>query len=254
MARHVRLGVLVPSSNTALEPLTQAMLASIDNGDTTVSVHFSRFQVTRIDLSAQGLAQFTLTPIIAAAQLLADAKVDVIGWSGTSAGWLGFETDDKLCAAIQNETGIPATTSTLALNCALKLFGIADLGLVTPYIEAMNDAIIQNYAGIGVLIEKHHERHLGITDNNAICDVDEMTLDGMIESVVKDGAKAVTTFCTNLRAAQKVAQWEQRHGIILFDTVTIVVWDMLRLTGIDTGRVKGWGRLFVESALFKSHP
>lgn len=77
----IRFGVLTPSSNTALEPLTCAMLADIE----PVSAHFSRFRVTQISLEPEALGQFDDRPILAAAKLLADAKVDVIGWSGTSA-------------------------------------------------------------------------------------------------------------------------------------------------------------------------
>lgn len=80
MVRKVRLGVLVPSSNTALEPLTQAILASISDADLKISVHFSRFHVTQISLSPDSNAQFDHEQIVAAAKLLADAKVDVIGW------------------------------------------------------------------------------------------------------------------------------------------------------------------------------
>ena len=43
-----------------------------------------------------------------AAELLADAKVDVIGWSGTAAGWLGFDADLRLCERIEERTGIRA--------------------------------------------------------------------------------------------------------------------------------------------------
>ncbi len=52
MTRPVRLGMLTPSSNTALEPITCAMLAGIDG----VSAHFSRFKVTEIALSEHGAA------------------------------------------------------------------------------------------------------------------------------------------------------------------------------------------------------
>ena len=54
MHRPVRLGMLTPSSNTVLEPVTTAMLAGLPE----VSVHFSRFRVTEIALSADSLAQF----------------------------------------------------------------------------------------------------------------------------------------------------------------------------------------------------
>ena len=92
MTRRIRLGVLTPSSNTALEPLPQALIAGLPE----VSVHFSRFSVTQIALSADALGQFQRERILDAARLLADAHVDVIGWSGTSAGWLGFDTDQSV--------------------------------------------------------------------------------------------------------------------------------------------------------------
>ena len=112
----IKLGILVPSSNTNLEPLTNSILSSLDN----VSVHFSRFPVTHIALSSVALSQFNDTAILAAAKLLADAQVDIIGWSGTSSGWLGFEADERLCRSIEEATGIKATTSVLALNRLLS--------------------------------------------------------------------------------------------------------------------------------------
>ena len=33
----------------------------------------------------------------AGSELLAHAKVDVIAWNGTSASWLGFDRDERLC-------------------------------------------------------------------------------------------------------------------------------------------------------------
>ena len=177
MVRKIRLGVVVPSSNTTLEPLTEAMIASINESDLDVTVHFSRFRVTQLGISADSDAQFKLDLMLEAARLLADAKVDVIGWSGTSAGWMGFETDKKLCNAIEDDTGIPATTSTLALNRVLDKIGTKQLGLVTPYNAEMNDAIRANYAGIGIEIPASQERHIGILDNLKIAEIDEKTLD-----------------------------------------------------------------------------
>ena len=88
-----------------------------------VTAHFSRFRVTEISLDAQALGQFDDSNILAAADLLADARVDVIGWSGTSSGWLGFDADRRLCERIRERTGIPATTAVLALNELLALRG-----------------------------------------------------------------------------------------------------------------------------------
>jgi maleate isomerase len=229
---------LTPSSNTALEPLTTALLSTLPE----CSVHFSRFKVTEIALSSQALGQFDDSKILAAAELLADAKVDVIGWSGTAAGWLGFDTDVRLCERIRERTGIPATTAVLALNELLALGGVQQLGFVTPYTTDVQQAILRQYQSAG--IHAPAERHLGITVNHDFAKVPTATLDQLIREVAATGAQAVTTYCTNLHAATLAAKIEHDTGVTLLDTVSTTVWGMLRAAGLDTRRVQGWGRLF----------
>jgi len=247
--KHIRLGILTPSSNTALEPLTQALLTSFNKQQSVymVTAHFSRFPVTTISLSPSGVAQFELTPILHAAELLAHAQVDIIGWSGTSAGWLGFDKDVKLCEEIKRSTGIKATTSVLALNKALKLWDVKNLGLVTPYQADVQTKIVQNYAGIGVATGEGMERHMGVVKNNDIAEVGEQVLDALVDEVVQGGPDAVTTFCTNLVAAQRVELWEKKYRVPVFDTVTTVVWDMLRESGVDATELRGWGMIFKKN-------
>ncbi|ORY67234.1 putative Asp/Glu racemase [Pseudomassariella vexata] len=239
----LRLGILVPSSNTALEPLTTAIVSSLAP---LVTVHFSRFPVTKISLDPTALSQFnTNGPILSAARLLTDANVDVIGWSGTSGGWLGFDEDEKLCQAITDAFGVPATTSTLALNRALDSLGVKTFGLVTPYLDDVQARIIETYSKAGY--EVVAESHLGVSENVKIADIDEATLDRQVKEVMekgKGGVKAVSTFCTNLIAAQRAVRWEEEYGVPVLDTVATVIWDMLRLKGWARGTVKGWGEMF----------
>lgn len=239
MSDRVLLGMLTPSSNTALEPLTSAIVAGLPE----VSAHFGRFRVRRIALSDDALAQFEIGPMLAAAELLADAKVDVICWNGTSAGWLGLDADRSLCAAITAATGIPATTSTLALQTAMSRLGLDRLGLVTPYTDDVQAAIRRNFAAEGMPVAA--ERHLGIADNFAFSEVDAATLTGMVDAVMAEASPpAITTFCTNLKAAHLAPQWEARHDTIVLDTVSVVLWDALTRAGVEPARVTGWGRLF----------
>lgn len=180
--------------------------------------------------------------MLKAAKLLSHANVDIIGWSGTSSGWLGFAHDEELCSEIERETGVPATSSILALNKALLFCNPHTVGLVTPYRDDVQTAIVKNYAKIGIELE---ERHLSIEKNSSIAEVPASVLDGMVEElVVQKGVDVVTTFCTNLVAAQRVDVWEERWGVPVFDTVTTVVWDMCRQLKIDTHNVEGWGSIF----------
>ena len=238
MTASVRLGMLTPSSNTTLEPVTSAMLAALPE----VSVHFARFRVTEIALSQQALAQFDDGPILAAAELLAHAKVQAIAWNGTSSGWLGFDTDRRLCDRITAATGIPACTSMLAMNEVLAMAGVRRFGLVTPYTDDVQTRIVTNYATLGIAADA--ERHLNIRDNFAFAEVPQSTLADMIRTVAAQKPDAIGVICTNLRAAPMVAALEAETGIAIYDSIATAVWQSLRVTGIDPRRIVGWGRLF----------
>jgi maleate isomerase len=238
MTARIRLGMLTPSSNTVLEPVTSAMLAGLDD----VTAHFSRFPVTEIALSPGALAQFDDAPILAAAGLLAHAKVDVIAWNGTSSGWLGFDADERLVSRITAETGIAATTSMLALNEVLAAQGAKRVAFVTPYLDAVQARIVANYATLG--FDCVAERHLGLQDNFSFCQVDAATLAGMVRSVATARPDAIAVICTNLRAAGLVEALEAETKIPVYDTIATAVWKSLLMAGADPARVAGWGRLF----------
>ena len=242
MTSRKRIGVLTPSSNTALEPLTSAMVASVPG----VTAHFARFGVTEISLSEGSLRQFDDSNILAAARLLADARVDVIAWSGTSASWLGFDKDEQLCRRISEATGIPATTSVLALNELLAAQGARTLGLVSPYVDDVQRRIVANYRGIGV--EVVAERHLGISVNFEFGMVEPDTLRALLREAAKARPAALTVMCTNLGAAQLAAELERELDIPIYDSVATVVWKALKTIGVDTRSVQGWGRLFTGKA------
>ncbi|EIJ46106.1 Asp/Glu racemase [Herbaspirillum sp. GW103] len=232
------LGMLTPSSNTTLEPVTTAMLADIPEA----SAHFGRFRVTEIALSNQALAQFDDSEILRAAELLSHAKVGSIAWNGTSSGWLGFDADERLCRRITDATGIAACTSVLALNEIFDITGVKRFGLVTPYLDEVQAAIIKNYAASG--LECVSERHLRKQDNFSFSEVSADELRAMVREVARDKPQAITIFCTNLRGAPLVEELEREVGIPIYDTISTVVWKSLQQAGADPSRIRGWGSLF----------
>ena len=241
MTKRTLLGMLTPSSNTVLEPVTSAMVAQLPN----VSAHFGRFRVTEISLRQQALEQFDNAPLINAAQLLADAKVDVIAWNGTSAGWLGFDADVQLCREITNTTGIPATTSVLAIAEILRDRQIHNFALVTPYLDDVQERTIANFATEGFHCVA--EQHLNLSVNFSFSEVTADQITSMIRAVAQKQPEAIVTFCTNLQAAPLVDELEQELGIPIYDTIAAAVWKSLKIAGVDPMVVKGWGRLFTES-------
>lgn len=232
------IGVLTPSSNTVLEPLTSAMVADLPG----VSAHFGRFGVTEISMNAGSQSQFDLENPLAAARLLADARVDAIVWSGTSASWLGFERDRTLCETITAQTGIPAGSSVLAINDLFAASGAKTFGLVSPYVADVQERIVANYARHGLTCLA--ERHLNETVNYAFAEFDEPTIADQIRQVAKALPDAITVMCTNMRGARIVPALEDELGIPIFDSTAAAVWTGMKLANDDPARIKGWGQLF----------
>jgi maleate isomerase len=239
--KRVLLGMLTPSSNTVLEPVTSAMVAELPH----VSAHFGRFRVTEISLRQQALEQFEPAPFLEAARLLADAQVDVIAWNGTSAGWLGFDADVQLCQEITAATGIPATTSVLAMAEILRDRQVTQLGLVTPYLAEVQERIIANFKQEG--FNCIAEQHLDLSVNFDFSTVTAEKLTALVHQVAAERPEAIVTFCTNLRAAPLVHEWEQALNVPIYDTIAAVVWKSLKIAGVDPTGIQTWGRLFSES-------
>jgi maleate isomerase len=233
-----RLGMLTPSSNTVLEPVTVSMLRDLPD----VTAHFSRFKVTEIALTDHALGQFDDTEILRAAELLAHAKVDVIAWNGTSASWLGFDRDERLCERITAVTGIPACTSVLAFREIFQITGVKRIGLVTPYRDDVQAKIVANWAASGLMCTA--ERHLRLQDNFSFAEVREAAIADLVRAVAGDGCDAVAIVCTNMRGAGVVESVEAELGIPVYDSIAATLWKSLQIAGVDPGRVRGWGQLF----------
>lgn len=244
MVNRVRLGMLTPSSNTVLEPLTCAILAALPE----VTAHFARLRVTEITLSDAALGQFDHSAQLAAAELLADARVHAMAWNGTSGGWIGFDADRALCRALTERTGVPATTSTLALADALDACGARRFGLVTPYLGEVQARIVRSFAAEGH--ECVAERHLGDRGNFSFAGFGEDVIERMVREVAAEAPQAIAIYCTNFRGARVAARLEAELGIPILDSVAVTAWRGLLAAGVNPARItriSGWGRLFALS-------
>jgi maleate isomerase len=237
-----RIGMITPSSNTMVEPLTSAMTAHLLDD---LSVHYARIPVTRIALDQDSLSQFERDTMLGAARLLADARMDVICWNGTSGAWRGVEADRAICAAITDETGIPATTGTLAQFEAFMAHGVSRHGLAVPYLADVRDLARKTYASAGFTCV--NSANLEISDNFAFAELSLDTLRDLIRQADHPDAEAIVVICTNLAAARVVADMEQELGKPIHDSLVVSLWHPLRMLGW-TRPIPGWGRLMAEFA------
>ena len=215
--------MLVPSSNTVLEPESAKLLPA----DGSVTMHVSRLSVVTITAEDGSLNQFDADKVMGAATLLADAKVDLILWNGTAASWLGFEWDTRIVAAVEERTGIPATTAVMAINRQLMDLGATRIGLVTPYVEELEARIVANYTRAGYSVVAADR--LDLTVNTDYAAVLPTRIATMVRKVAVARPEAIVIMCTNLAGASVAPSLSRELGIPVIDSVRAAVEHSLKL-------------------------
>ncbi|MBI3514021.1 MAG: aspartate/glutamate racemase family protein [Proteobacteria bacterium] len=234
----VAIGMITPSANVVVERVTAAILVDFPE----VSGHFSRIPVHG-SAEADG---YDWAAMLGAARLLGHARLDAICWNGSKGGSISFATDHELCARITEETGVPATTSTAAIETVFRATGVKRVALVTPYAGRYQRKIIEVFAREGLTCVA--EVGAGLTDNFSFCQVPDAEIARMIRTVAAAKPDAILTYCTNFPAAHLVDGLEQELDLPIYDSVSMGVWGALRCAGVATARGRRWGSVYGRDA------
>ena len=239
-----KVGFIVPSSNTAVEPITNAIFQSLNSN---IICLFTRIQVKTVGTDANSTSQFATETMVEAACLLADAQVDAIVWNGTSGMWVGhgLEADKKLARAMQDATGIPCSTTTLATIVALERLNVKRLTIAVPYTEALTAKLVEFYTGCGYHVAAAERLENTPSSNLEIAKSSEESISRVIERCVSSQAHAVIVACTNWPASGSVEKLERKHGVPIVDSITVTAWWALCMVDYR-GSVSGWGKLLLE--------
>ena len=125
-----RIGLLVPSSNTTMEP---EFWSIVPEG---VSIHTGRIPLGRVSVEELiRMEEYT----IGEARKLASAGVDIIVYGCTTGSLIKGPGYDRLISErIREETGITSITTATAVVEALKALKAARIAVATPYISEVN--------------------------------------------------------------------------------------------------------------------
>ncbi|MFN0299521.1 MAG: hypothetical protein ACKVQU_04105 [Burkholderiales bacterium] len=237
-----RLGIILPSSNTVVEPTCIAVC----DGLTDISLHFARFKLTAVTVENPTAAYYDSGVILEAAMLLADARCDVITWNGSAGGLVGFPHDRQLVEDIEHASGIAATTASLSIIDALRARRVRRFAMVTLNPPAMNDTIKGHFAreGFECVFDTHRA---DIPDNFAMAMVapDEIFNAGLTCAEAKPDALII--YGTNTRGAPVVARLEERLGIPVFDSVSTGLWGAMQRASTSSADSRKWGSLFNDT-------
>ena len=227
-----RIGLLVPSSNTTVEP---EFYRALPPG---VTLHVARLFLTQIAPDAiLSLVQDLETQ----SRGLASADVDVIVLGATAPSFLkGLGYDRELIARIEAATGKRATTTSTALIGALRHLGVSRVVLGAAY-DAKVNAIAQAFLeanGIEVLAAQG----LGMVDNLAVGRLGSDSAYELARRIDCPDAEAIVLACTNWKTMDVIERLERELGKPVISTTQASLWGALKMIGRIEG-VAGYGGL-----------
>jgi maleate isomerase len=130
-----RVGLIVPSTNTVMEP---DLYRNLPSGTT---VHTSRMLLEgSVTIEAEELMLDVYLP--ESARQIGTLQPDVVVFGCTSAGALrGPAYEQELAGEISKATGAPTITIMGAVVDELQRLGVKSVAVLTPYSEEINDTI-----------------------------------------------------------------------------------------------------------------
>jgi len=230
----MRLGLIVPSSNTTMEAEFWRMAMG------WATVHTARMKLRRITVDE--LEEMEKRMLEAAARLK-DAEVDVIGYGCTSGSlFKGKDHDKEIERRITLKTGIPAIATARTVVEALKELRIEKVCVATPYVEEINELERRFLEENGVKVL--NIKGLGLVRNTEVGMKDPNVAYELAKEVYVPEAQGIFISCTNFRTIEIIDKLERELGIPVISSNTATFWAMVREAGIER-RIEGCGRLLL---------
>lgn len=240
LGHRAKVGVLVPASNTIVEPEMAAMQPP------GVTNHVSR--MSRVKRPAHDLEKYkkylgASVDMEAAIDVLIACEPGIIvhGHSVDSLakGMVGADAMKQKMESMSG--GIPVMLPAHALLKALEKLGTPkNLGILTPWMPPADEACAAffNEAGYDVLAIKGLQHPTPLHIATATPDV----LNKAVDEINVDGVDCIIKVGTNSSMSFLVEEMEARLGKPVLTVNVITYWAGLRTLGIED-RVKGFGQL-----------
>jgi len=232
--RRARIGIIVPSVNTVMEPWAQKVVPA------GVSVFAARMFIPPA-ITPEAFIAMDRNEGKAAIRQLSSVFPDAIAYGCTASSIVqGLAYDAHLRAEIERDYGTPSTTAAHAVLTAAKSLGVRTASIVSPYTREIDEAEHRYFVSAGLQVVGG--ACLGITDGFALAEPTPETLFELGVRGFDARADALIMTCLNTRSHTVIDRLERKLGKPVITSTQATLWHALRLAGIDD-RVQGYGRL-----------
>lgn len=234
-----KIGVLVPFTNTNLEP---DMIAMCPPGCT---MHFARMGGYDVDAipGSEQMAGLGASDISETLRLLSGVRPAAVIYGCTSATLThGTAFDRDLAARIKALSGAVSLTAAGALAAAIQALGVARVGFSSPYLGEINDQAVAFLAEMGIetVLRADIGRELGNYGQG------ELTPSEVMELALRadgPGVEAIVLSCTDMRSVEAIERIERATGKPVVSSNQAMIFGLMRALGLP--RHAGLpGRLF----------
>ena len=243
--RIVRVGQIVPSSNTTMETEIPAILRAREaSHPERFTFHSSRMRMKKV--TKEELAAMDGDSERCALEL-SDARVDVLGYAclvAIMSMGLGYHraAEERLPRRTE-ENGAPApvVTSAGALVDGLHAIGAKKVSILAPYMKPLTKLVIDYIENEG--IEVVDSISLEIPDNLEVGRQDPLAPVEITKRLKTDSVDAViASACVQMPSLAAIQIIEDRVGMPVISSSVATTYMMLKRLGLST-RVPGYGAL-----------
>lgn len=206
-----------------------------------VGLHFTRAAIPDSITSATLSAQAELLAECAAT-LLPDGSLDVVCYACTS-GSLVIGEQRVFTELNKGAPGAKATSLITGVIRALNAVNAKKIVIATPYIDEINQREVEYLEAKGFKVISISG--LGIEKDSEMVRVAPDFIAEFALSLDHSEADAIFISCGALRTLEMVQEIERLAGKPVIASNQAMIWDTLRLAGIDD-RIEGYGRLLVD--------
>jgi maleate isomerase len=244
----MRIGLIVPSSNTTIETEVPEMLTrrARVTGE-RFTFHSSRAVLHTVD--RESLVRM-MGESDRCARELADARMDAIVYACLIAvmvgGFHAHEDAEAKVAAAAEEAGGPAPvlSSAGALLRALYALAARRVAIVTPYVQALTDTMVDYLDTHG--IEVSEAVSLNVPDNVEVGRLDPMDLVEVARALdLRDVDAVVLSACVQMPSLPAIDAAQERTGLPVLTAATATARGVLGALDLPA-EIPGGGALLAE--------
>ena len=239
LGHRAKIGVILPSTNTVVEPEMAAMQP------VGVTNHVSRMAIPNMALGTDAAFEVLMEALAGSQQAAVDGVMScapdhlILGLS-VETFWDGVEAGRAQTDALRAELGIGVSAASEALVATLREFDLRRIAVLTPY-QPVGDARVRMFLEASG-VEVAATTGLGCASPVATAQVTRAALAAALRTLTEARPEAVVQVGTNLPMARLAREGFDWLGLPVLAANTVLYRDALQQLGLldDTSFLAEW--------------